>query len=69
MINPGFIARGSSGPYVIGHDRQQVEAASGGRAAPVHNITQADIYRLTATGEGVIIIVDIPAGVDGNYLE
>jgi hypothetical protein len=57
-MTPGFIAKGT-GPFVIGHDRAEVERESGGRAAPVHNVTQADIDRLTQYGEGVIIIADV----------
>jgi hypothetical protein len=71
MTDPGYVARGHSGPFYIGHDRQQVERESGGKAAPVHNVTQADIDRLTKDGSGVVIICDEPATVDsgGNYLE
>jgi hypothetical protein len=61
-MTPGYIAKGN-GPYFIGQDKDQVEHESGGKAAPVHNVTQADIDRLMQYGEDVVI-VDSPG--DGN---
>lgn len=56
--DPGYVARGHSGPFYIGHDRAEVERESGGRAVPVHNVRQDDIDRLTKYGDCVVIICE-----------
>ncbi len=50
MTDPGYVAQRGAGPFFIGHDRQQVERESGGKAAPVHNVTQNYIWYHEDTG-------------------
>jgi hypothetical protein len=69
MTDPGYIARGQSGPFVIGHDRAEVERTSGGTAVPVHNVTQDSIDLLMQYGEDVVIIDTASDDGYGNYIE